>query len=84
MTYEVTAGQLKAYIERVEKLEEEKADIATAIRNVYAEAKATGYDAKAMRQVIRLRKMQAAEREEQEHLLDVYKRALGLAPDLAF
>ena len=84
MTYEVTAEQLKSYIERIEKLEEEKTDITALIRDVYAEAKATGYDTKAMRQVIRLRKMQAAEREEQEHLLDVYKRALGLSPELTF
>ncbi len=79
----VAADQLRSYIERVEKLEEEKADIATAIRDVMAESKANGYDTKAIRQILKLRKMQPHDREEQEYMLDVYKRALGMAVDEA-
>lgn len=75
----ITAEQLKAYIERVERLEEEKAAIAADIREVFAEAKANGFDTKIMRQVIRLRKMDSQDRTEQEALLDLYKRALGMA-----
>jgi uncharacterized protein (UPF0335 family) len=77
----IAADQLKSYIERIEKLEDEKADISEAIRNVFAEAKGNGYDAKAMRQILRLRKLESHEREEQEYMLDIYKRALGLALD---
>jgi uncharacterized protein (UPF0335 family) len=75
----VAADQLKSYIERIEKLEEEKADISEGIRNVFAEAKGNGYDAKAMRQILKLRKLESHEREEQEYMLDIYKRALGMA-----
>lgn len=78
----VTAEQLRSYIERIERLESDKADIATDIREVYAEAKANGYDAKTMRQVIKLRKMDHDERDEQEYLLDTYRRALGMLPQL--
>jgi len=74
----ITAEQLKAYIERVERLEEEKAAIAADVREVFAEAKANGFDTKIMRQVIRLRKMDSDDRTEQEALLDLYKRALGM------
>jgi len=74
----ITAEQLKAYIERVERLEEEKAAIAADVREVFAEAKANGFDTKIMRQVIRLRKMDSEDRTEQEALLDLYKRALGM------
>jgi uncharacterized protein (UPF0335 family) len=77
----VAADQLRAYIERIEKLEDEKADVAAAMRDVFAEAKGNGFDTKAMRQVIKLRKMESHEREEQEFMLDIYKRALGLALD---
>ncbi len=77
----VAADQLRAYIERIEKLEDEKADIAAATRDVFAEAKGNGFDTKAMRQILKLRKMESHEREEQEFMLDVYKRALGLAFD---
>lgn len=79
----VAADQLKSYIERIEKLEEEKADISEAIRNVFAEAKGNGYDSKAMRGVLKLRKLESHEREEQEYMLEVYKKALGLAFDEA-
>ena len=74
----ITAEQLKAYIERIERLEEEKAAIAGDVREVYAEAKANGFDVKIMRQVVRLRKMDSQDRDEQEALLDLYKRALGM------
>lgn len=78
----VAGDQLKSYIERVEKLEEEKAALAVDIREVFAEAKANGFDVKTMRQIIKLRKMDHSERDEQEHMLDLYKRVLGMAPDL--
>ena len=78
----IAADQLKSYIERIERLEEEKAAIATDIREVYAEAKANGFDSKAMRQVIKLRKLDANERDEQEYMLDTYKQALGMIPTL--
>ena len=65
-------------IERVERLEEEKKGIADDIKDVYAEAKAVGYDAKIMRQIVRLRKMKPDDRKEMEAILDVYKAALGL------
>src|SRR5262249_37066557 len=70
--------QLRTIVERIERLEEEKAEIATDIREVYAEAKGNGFDPKTIRQIIRLRKMEHAEREEHEALLDIYKAALGM------
>ncbi len=75
----IGAARLKSYVERIEHLEEEKAALAADIREVYAEAKGNGFDTKVMRQVIRLRKMDSGDRQEQEALLDLYKRALGLA-----
>jgi uncharacterized protein (UPF0335 family) len=77
----ITAEQLRSYVERIERLEEEKAEIAVTIREVFAEAKANGFDTKVMRQVLKLRKMDAQDRAEQESLLDLYLRALGMAPD---
>lgn len=74
----VAADQLRLFIERVERLEEEKKGIADDIRDVYAEAKAQGYDAKIMRQVVRLRKMDANDRQEHFSVLDVYAKALGI------
>lgn len=74
----IAADRLKSFIERIERLEEEKATIAGDIREVYSEAKSTGFETKIMRQVVRLRKMEAHDREEQEQLLDLYKRAVGL------
>jgi uncharacterized protein (UPF0335 family) len=71
--------QLKAFIERVERLEEEKKALSDDIRDVYAEAKGVGYDVKALRTIVRLRKMDADERREQETILDTYKVALGMA-----
>ncbi len=75
----VAAGQLKSVVERIERLEEEKAALAGDIREVYAEAKANGFDSKTLRQVVKLRKMDRAERQEQEALLDLYMHALGMA-----
>ena len=71
--------QLKAFVERVERLEEEKKAIADDIRDVYAEAKGNGFDVKALRAVIRLRKQDKDERAEQEAILDTYLHALGMA-----
>ncbi|HWM46250.1 MAG TPA: DUF2312 domain-containing protein [Xanthobacteraceae bacterium] len=70
--------QLKAFIERVERLEEEKKAISDDIRDVYAEAKGNGYDVKALRTIVRLRKMDTDERKEQETILDTYMHALGM------
>jgi uncharacterized protein (UPF0335 family) len=74
----VAADRLKSFVERIEKLEEEKKAIGDDIKDVYSEAKGTGFDVKILRQVIRLRKMDAADRDEQDQLLDVYKHALGM------
>lgn len=76
----VAAGQLKSFVERIERLEEEKKGIADDIRDVFGEAKAQGFDTKIMRQVIRLRKKDSAERQEEEALLDLYMHALGMVP----
>lgn len=76
---ETTDDRLRLLIERVERLEEEKKGIADDIRDTYAEAKAVGYDAKIMRQIVRLRKMNPDDRAEMEAILDTYKAALGLA-----
>jgi uncharacterized protein (UPF0335 family) len=69
---------LKSFIERIERLEEEKAALTADIREVYAEAKGSGFDTKIMRQVIRLRKLDRADRQEQEAMLDLYLGALGM------
>ena len=74
----VSAEQLKLFIERVERLEEDKAGVAADIKAVYAEAKGTGFDTKTMRSIVRLRAMENAARQEQEALLETYKAALGL------
>lgn len=71
-------SQLKSFIERIEQLEEEKKEISSDISEVYAAAKGQGFDPKVMRQVIRLRKMNPADRAETNYLLDEYKRILGL------
>ena len=75
----IAAESLRSYIERIERLEEEKAAIAADIREVYAKAKGDGFEPKVMRQVCRIRRMDTADREEQELLLETYKRALGLS-----
>jgi uncharacterized protein (UPF0335 family) len=74
----VAAGQLRALIERIERLEEEKKTISDDIRDVYAEAKGNGFDVKALRSVVRLRKMDANERQEHETILETYLQALGM------
>ena len=74
----VAAGQLRALIERIERLEEEKKTIADDIKDIYAEAKGNGFDTKAIRTIVRLRKKDQAEREEEETILDLYKAALGM------
>lgn len=76
----VAADQLRAFVERIERLEEEKKAISDDIKDVYAEAKAMGFDVKILRQVIRLRKQEPHEREEMEAILDLYLHALGMAP----
>lgn len=70
--------QLKSLVERIERLEEDKQTISTDIKEVYAEAKAHGFDTKTMRQVVRLRKLDSREREEREAMLDLYLSALGM------
>ena len=77
-TQTVAAGQLRAFIERIERLEEEKQTIAGDIKDVFAEMKGTGFDTKAVRTIIRLRKKDQAERQEEEAILDLYKAALGM------
>jgi len=74
----VSAEQLRLFIERIERLEEEKKGVADDIKDVYAEAKATGFDSKIMRQIVRLRKMEKHARDEQDALLETYRNALGL------
>ncbi len=81
MTDEVKpdAGKLAAFIERIERLEEEKKELSADIREIFAEAKGSGYDIKVMRQILRLRKMTPADRAEAEYLRDEYKKLLGIA-----
>ena len=74
----VAGDRLRSFIERIERLEEERATIAVDIREVYAEAKANGFDPKIMRQVVKLRKMESGDRREQEAMLEIYKEALGM------
>jgi len=72
------AGQLKSLVERIERLEEEKGALTADIREVYSEAKGHGFDTKIMRQVVRMRRLDRAERQEQEAVLDLYLSALGM------
>ena len=74
----VAAGQLRAFVERIERIEEEKQSIAEDIKEVYAEAKGCGFDTKAIRTIVRLRKKDQAERQEEEAILDLYLSALGM------
>ncbi|AJP73954.1 DUF2312 domain-containing protein [Sphingomonas hengshuiensis] len=78
MSDSISAEQLRLLIERIERLEEEKKGIADDIKDVYAEAKSTGFDVKTMRSIVRLRKMEKHHRDEAEMLLETYKQALGL------
>jgi uncharacterized protein (UPF0335 family) len=75
---QLAAEQLKAIIDRIERLEEEKKTIADDIRDIYAEAKGNGYDAKVLRKVVSLRKQDPDKRQEEETILDAYKQALGM------
>jgi len=74
----VAGGQLRAFIERVERLEEEKKSIADDIKEVYAEAKGTGFDTKIVRRIVRMRKMDQAQRQEEETITELYLAALGM------
>ena len=74
----IAADKLRSFVERIERLEEEKAALAADIREVYSEAKGSGFDIKIIRQIVSLRKLDQSERQEQEALLDVYRRALDI------
>lgn len=74
----VAADRLRSLVDRIERLEEERKALASDIKDIYAEAKSAGFDVKVLRQLIRIRKQEPAEIEEQETLLDVYRRALGM------
>jgi uncharacterized protein (UPF0335 family) len=78
MKNSVDAGHLRAFIERIERLEEEKRTIADDIKDVYGEAKATGYDPKAMRKIVAMRRQDHQKRKEEEEILDLYLSALGM------
>ena len=75
----VAADELRQFVERIEKLEEEKAGIASDMKDVYAELKGRGFDTNAVRQIVRLRKQDHSERQEQEAILELYMRAMGMA-----
>lgn len=77
----VARDQLRTIIERIERLEEEKKTIADDIKEVFAEAKGNGFDVKTLRNLLKARKVEATEREEQEAMLDLYMSALGMLPD---
>jgi uncharacterized protein (UPF0335 family) len=74
----IAADRLRSLVERIERLEEERKALANDIKDIYAEAKSAGFDVKVLRQLIRLRRQEPADIEEQESLLDVYRRALGM------
>lgn len=78
MSDSISAEQLRLFIERIERLEEEKKGIADDIKDVYAESKSTGFDVKTMRSIVRLRRMEKHHRDEAEMLLETYKQALGI------
>jgi len=81
-TSAVNGGHLRAFIERIEKLEEEKRAIADDIKDVYGEAKGTGFDPKIMRKIISLRRQDKSKRQEEEEILDLYMTALGMVEEL--
>ena len=74
----IAGEQLRAFIERIERLEEEKKDVQEQIKEVFGEAKGVGFDTRIMRQLLRLRKLRDADRSEQEELLEIYKTAIGM------
>ena len=75
----IAGEQLRAFIERIERLEEEKKDVQEQIKEVFSEAKGSGFDTRIMRQLVRLRKLRDADRSEQEELLEIYKSAIGMS-----
>jgi uncharacterized protein (UPF0335 family) len=75
----IAGEQLRAFIERIERLEEEKKDVQEQIKEVFSEAKGTGFDVRIMRQLLRLRKLRDVDRSEQEELLEIYKSAIGMS-----
>ena len=75
----IAADRLRAFVERIERLEQEKSALSADIRDIFAEAKATGFDTKIMRQVIKLRRLEQHDRNEQQELIDLYMHALGMA-----
>lgn len=77
-TYGITAGELDSFIQRIERLEEEKSNLSSDIRDVFTQAKGHGFDVKVMKQIIRLRRLEPHEREEAEMLLRTYMAALGM------
>jgi len=80
---QIAQDRLRSFIERVERLEDEKSVLAADIKEVYAEARSAGFDPKTMRKVVRLRKMEDSDRQEEEFLLDTYLSALGMLPQPA-
>ena len=79
----IAVERLKSFIERIERLEEEKRVLGSDIKEVYTEAKGTGFEPKIMRQIIKIRRKDKEEVDEEESLLDLYKRALGMLPETA-
>ena len=75
----IAGEQLRAFIERIERLEEEKKDVQEQIKEVFSEAKGVGFDTRIMRQLLRLRKLRDVDRTEQEELLEIYKSAIGMS-----
>ena len=78
----IAGEQLLSFIERIERLEGERKTLAEDIKEVFAEAKGSGFDTKIMREIIKIRRMDEDDLDEQETLLDIYKRALGMLPDI--
>ena len=74
----IARERLKSFVERIENLEEEKSALTADIREIYSEAKGIGLDVKTLRQIVRLRKLDSSDRQQQEELLDLYKNALGM------
>jgi uncharacterized protein (UPF0335 family) len=77
----IAGDRLKSFIERIERLEEEKRALAEDVKEIYSEAKGAGFEAKIIRQIVRIRKMDEDDRDEQEALLDTYLRAIGMKPE---
>ncbi len=80
-TVQVAADQLRTIVERIERLDEEKREVAEQIKEVYAEAKGNGFDTKTLRKIVALRKKDPSERSEEEAMLDLYMHALGMTPE---